>query len=144
MSRYLDLVRQAATREESHKTDKSQTRKGGTVSPPIVDQTRPLDLEPKESYEEPDSPVQERNNSSISDQSSNGHLNGRACICIGDAASDVAGALQQLFDHNPETRGHAPDRLAMELYYSDYLDQEPSPETVAEVMKMLDRMSSRA
>ena len=63
---------------------------------------------------------------------------------VGDAASDVAGALQQLFDHNPETREHTPDRLAMELHYLDYLDQEPSPETVADAMRMLDRMSSRA
>ncbi len=76
-------------------------------------------------------------------QSPNGHLNGRADIGDGSAASEVARALQHLFDHNPKTREHAPDRLAMELYYSDYLDQEPSPQTVAEARKMLDRMSSR-
>ena len=77
-------------------------------------------------------------------QSPNGHLNGRADNGTEDTASDVVGALQQLFAHNPQTREHAPDRLAMELYYSDYLDQEPSSEVVAAAMKVLDRWSGRA
>jgi len=77
-------------------------------------------------------------------QSPNGHLNGRADSGTEGMASEVAGALQHLFDHNPEMRGHAPDRLAMELYYSNYLDQKPSSETVVDAMKMLDSMRSRA
>lgn len=78
-------------------------------------------------------------------QSLDGHLNGRVDSGTDeDTASEVVGALQHLFDHNPEARKHGPDRLAMELYYSDYLDQEPSPETVTAAMKTLDRMSSRA
>jgi hypothetical protein len=75
----------------------------------------------------------------------NGHLNGRIDDAdTKDAVSEVAGALQQLFDHNPERREYASEQLAMELYYSDYLDQEPSYETVTAAMKMLDSVSSRA
>ena len=65
MGGYLDLVRRAATREERHETAEGQTRKGGDVYPPIG-QSPAL---AHESYEEANSPVTERDESDISDQS---------------------------------------------------------------------------
>jgi|SRR5215207_11749336 len=69
MGGYLDLARRAATREERHETAEGQTPKGGTVYPPIG-QSPTLAHEPDESYEEPNSPLTERDKSDISDQSS--------------------------------------------------------------------------
>jgi hypothetical protein len=100
---------------------------------------------PTESAYTSQKPASHLDSQDLDGQSSNGHLNGRIDDAdTKDAVSEVAGALQQLFDHNPERREYASEQLAMELYYSDYLDQEPSYETVTAAMKMLDSVSSRA
>ena len=73
MSKYLELARRAATREERPETAGSQTPKGGTAYPPISQSTTTLAHEPDESCEEPNSPVRRRDKSDksdISDQSS--------------------------------------------------------------------------
>ena len=62
MSKYLKLARRAATREGRYETAESHTRKGGTVYPPMG-QSPTLAHEPDESYEEPNSPVRERDQS---------------------------------------------------------------------------------
>ena len=69
MGRYLRLARQAARREERPEIAESQTRKGDAVYPPM-DQSPAIAHEPDESYEEPNPPVTERDESDISDQSS--------------------------------------------------------------------------
>ena len=65
MSKYLQLARRAATREECHETAEGQTPKGGVVYPPIG-QSPTL---AHESYAEANSPVTQRDKSDISDQS---------------------------------------------------------------------------
>ena len=66
MGGYLDLARQAARREEGYEIAERQIPRRGSVYPPI---TEGLTLA-HESYEEPNPPVTERDESDISDQSS--------------------------------------------------------------------------
>jgi hypothetical protein len=63
---YLDLARQAARQEEGYEIAESQIPRRGSVYPPI---TEGLTLA-HESYEEPNPPVTERDESDMSDQSS--------------------------------------------------------------------------
>jgi hypothetical protein len=66
---YLDLARQAARREEGYEIAESQIHRRGSVYPPI---SEGLTLAHKldDSYKEPDAPAKERDESDISDQSS--------------------------------------------------------------------------
>ena len=66
MSKYLELARRAATREECREIAESQIPSRGSIYPPISER---LTLA-HESYEEPNSRVTERDKSDISDQSS--------------------------------------------------------------------------
>jgi len=66
---YLELARRAATREERREIAESRICKGGSAYPSIG-QSPAFAHEPDKSYEEPNSPVTERDKSDISDQSS--------------------------------------------------------------------------
>ena len=69
MGGYLDLARQAARQEEGYEIAESQIPRRGSVYPPI---SEGLTLAHKldDSYKEPDAPAKERDESDISDQSS--------------------------------------------------------------------------
>ncbi|MGI9048030.1 MAG: AAA family ATPase [Rubrobacteraceae bacterium] len=57
-----------------------------------------------------------------------------------DTISTVAAALEKLFASEPEARNREPDRLAMELYFSDYLEWEPTPEEIVSAMDAMGKV----
>jgi hypothetical protein len=69
VSKYLELARRAATREERRETAGSQIPSRGSVYPPISESPT-LAHKMDDSYREPDDPARERDKSDISDQSS--------------------------------------------------------------------------
>lgn len=66
-----------------------------------------------------------------------GHLNEGYVEPRTNTIPTVAAALEKLFASEPEARNREPDRLAMELFCSDYLEREP---TLEEVVSAIDAM----
>ena len=66
-----------------------------------------------------------------------GHLKEESGESRVDTISTVVAALESLFALEPGARNREPDRLAMDLYFSDSLEREPTPAEVVSAMEVI-------